>query len=487
MTPILDSIPMNAMLPWLTIARLLTVAAALLLSTAFARAQAPGSLNFAYSTTVYALDDTSSLVELDYQYTDKGLTYKRVDGRTVGQILISFTVQDSLGRYLLDNEWITTSAEPEKGDEDHLLLGVKLFGIRPGTHRARIAYQDVADPTRRDSAEFTLAVRKFGSRLALSDVQVISEITPSDDASNRFYKNGYIIYPNVLSSIEPPFLLLNSYLEVYNAHAAPTSQFEIIYALADSMGTLFYQKDEKRDRPTASAIIDVHSIVLDELPSGSYFLLVKAFNGLRGTASDSATVVRPFTIVNPDKDAQLASTSPAPAGGATTDIDPLYAGRNEAELETDFAMLKHITVEREREIWRGLSGADAKARFLTDFWVRRDPDPGTPVNELREEYGRRIEAANALYREPLVEHGYQSDRGRVMLQYGKPDQIERHYYDKNRRPFEIWIFSKDNYQFVFVDRSGMGRFVMVHSDAPGEVRQENWERLYATVHEYMDN
>lgn len=465
------------------------IAVALLIAPAIAPAQEPAALNFAYSTTVFALDDTSSLVELDYQYSDRGLIYKRVDGRTIGQLMVSFVVRDSTGIVILDNAWITTSAEPDKGDEDHALLGVKLFGLRPGTHRAQIAYEDVNAPEHRDSAEFTLTVRKFGPRLALSDVQVISEITPSEETSNRFYKNGYIIYPNVLSAIEPPFLLLNTYLEIYNAHLAPTSQYEIIYALADSVGTPFFQKEEKRDRPTAPAVIDVHSLVLDELPSGSYYLLVKVFSGLRGTASDSATVVRPFTILNPDKDAQLAASGGASTSttSGATEIDPLYAGLNEPELETEFALLKHISIEREREIWKGLTGKDAKARFLTEFWSRRDPNPSTPLNEFREEYQRRIEGANALYREPLVEHGYQSDRGRVMLQYGKPDQVDRHYYDKNRRPFEIWTFSKDNLTFVFVDRSGMGRFVLVHSDAPGEVRQENWERLYATVHEYMDN
>lgn len=466
------------------------IVGALLLTLAVPRAaaQAPGALAFAYATTVYALDDTTSLVELSYQYSDRGLVYARDNGREVGRLRVSFTVWDSIGRIVLDNSWITASARPQQDDTlDHALLGVKLFGIRPGTHRARIAFMDVADESRHDSADFDLLVRGFPpGTIGLSDVQVISEISPSDDNSNRFFKNGYIIYPNVLSSIEPPFLLLNSYMEIYNANTVPTSQFDVIYGLADSNGTLIFQKEEKRDRPTASAIVDVHSLVLEELPSGSYFLLVKAYAGLRGTATDSAMIVRPFTLVNPEKDERLASGTSASSNGATVETDPLYAGLNEVELDHEFEMVHYLSIEREREIWKELDGAPAKARFLTEFWARRDPSPGSPDNELREDYAKRIESANAMYREPLIEHGYQSNRGRVLLQYGKPDQIDRHYFDKNRKPYEIWVYSKDNYRFVFVDRSGMGKFILVHSDVPGEIRQDNWERLYATIHENFD-
>jgi GWxTD domain-containing protein len=464
------------------------VAPLLLLAVTALHAQEPGPLNFAYAYSVFELDDTSSLVELNYQYSERGLTYERVDGRHIGSLMIGFRVWDSTGRIVADHNWITTSPRPEEGDEDHALLGVKVFGFRPGTYKARIAFADENNPGRRDSADFTLGVRKFPkNRIALSDVQIISEITPSTDETNRFYKNGYIIYPNVLSAIEPPFLLLNSYLEIYNANTAPTSQFEIVYSLADTNRTIFYQKEEKRDRPASQAIVDVHSLILDELPSGTYLLLVKAFAGLRGTATDSALIWRSLTIYNPDKDSMLANGR-ATAIGTTSAVDPLYAGMNEKELDREFNMNRHIALDRERQMYTELAGAEAKARFLSEFWQRRDPDLATPQNELREEYQKRIDAANALYREPLVDAGYQTDRGRVLLKYGKPDQVDRHYYDRNRKPYEIWYFSKDNLRFVFVDRSSTGKFVLVHSEnAPGEVRQDNWEKLFATVHEYLDN
>ena len=456
----------------------------LALLAAPAVAQQPGPMGFAFAHNVYALSDTSSLIELTYQYAARGLKYERIDGRRIGRLLVAFRIWDSTGKLIIEDAWVTSSAEPDKDDEDHALLGVKLFGVRPGKHRAQIMYEDMSNARQSDSATFELPVRSFaGGGIALSDIQVISEITPSDDQSNRFYKNGYVIYPNVLSTIEPPFLLLNTYLEIYRANTVPTSEFEMIYALSDSSGRVIYAKEEKRPRPTADAIVDVHSLVIDELPSGTYSLVVKAYAGLRGAASDSAMVVRWFTVSNPDKDVQLASA------GATTvpvEVDPMYAGLTEPELDAEFERFKYITVAREREIWSSLNGASAKARFMTEFWHRRDPDPGTAKNELREDYLARIAVADKMYNEPLVDAGHKSDRGRVMLQYGKPNEVDRHYFDKNRKPYEIWHYQKDGEMFVFVDRSGMGRFVLVHSTAPGEVRQENWLTLYATVHENFD-
>lgn len=455
-----------------------------------ASAQQPAPLAFAYSYNVFALDDTSSLVELDYQYSERGLAYQKVDGKTVGRLFLRFVIWDSTGQPLLVSSWITTSAPPQQGDEDHALLGVKLFGVRPGHHKAQILYEDAGNQSHRDSATFDLNVRTFaGGAITLSDVQVISEIAPSNDKTNRFYKNGYVIYPNVLSVIEPPFLLLNTYLEVNNAHTSPVSQYELSYAIADSTRKLIYQKDEQHDRPTASAIIDVHSIVVDELPSGNYYLVVKAFAGLRGTARDSSMVIRTFEIINPDKDSAMAQALASGGGsnsGTEMQVDPQYAGMTAEELDREFVRFKHLTIESDRPIWDKLDGAAAKARFLTEFWMKRDPNPGTAANELRDEYLVRIETVDKLYREPHGSSGSNTDRGRIYLKYGKPDEIERHYMDPNRKPYEVWYYSKDNEQVAFVDKSGIGKFVLVHSTITGEPKQDDWLTRFATVHENFD-
>src|SRR5690606_19220396 len=91
--------------------------------------------------------------------------------------------------------------------------------------------------------------------------------------------------------------------------------------------------------------------------------------------------------------------------------------------------------------------------------------------------------ASSYYRSSLTPDGWDSDRGRVLLKYGTPDGIERHPNDFNRKPFEIWTYATSRLTFVFVDVSQTGNYLLVHSTAPGELRDANWEQNHAQMHD----
>ena len=454
------------------------------------RAQSsPGPLNLVFADYVFAFDDTTSLLEFDYQFSERGLVYAKTSNGVLGRLMLRLTLWDSAsGRKVLASNWMTSNPAPAATAEDRQLMGVKYFAVPPGTYRAQVYYEDMADASRRDSAEFPIEVKSLASKkLDVSDLEFVTEVAPSEDRENMFYKNGYLLYPNVSGVITPPFLLVNSYIEIYNANTVPTSEFSLAYMLADSTGKVFYQQDKKLPRPESKAIMDVNSIVVSELPSGNYFLIAKAYNGLMRSATDSAQALQFFTVVNPDKDAEIATMAASgtvPAGGHTIDLE--YAGMKEEELDLEFRKLRPIASQTERDMFVELAGVEAKGRFLTSFWQRRDPSPGTPANEYREDYQKRAEVARTLYRTPLTPHGWDSDRGRVLLQYGKPDAIDRHPHDSNRKPYEIWTYNADRTEFVFVDRTQQGSFSLVHSTAPGEARYSNWEIDYATLHRQLD-
>jgi GWxTD domain-containing protein len=158
-------------------------------------------------------------------------------------------------------------------------------------------------------------------------------------------------------------------------------------------------------------------------------------------------------------------------------VDPEYAGLKEEELNEEYSKVRYIASDPESNVWRELHGAESKARFLTGFWGVRDPSPGTPENEARQEYAKRVEEARNMYAAPMTPRGWDSDRGRVLLKYGKPDGVERHFQEFNKKPYEVWSYTQMNYQFVFIDRTQTGAFTLVHSTAPSEVRNTNWEQV----------
>jgi GWxTD domain-containing protein len=444
-------------------------------------------MNLVYSYHAFELDSVETMVELDYQFNGQALAAHRHGDLYVGQLYLKLDLFDSTGRHVLGADWITSHSKSGTPSGEYTLVGKRLLAVRPGSYKAHIYYEDANDRSRHDSTIFTMTVPDLTTkRLATSDIMIAADISPSTDTADQFYRNGYHLVPNISSVIAPPFLVLNSYVEIYHADRVPTAEYDMIYALADSAGHIFFRKDVKRQRPSAAGVVETNTLTLEEVPSGDYYLILEVFDGLARSARDSSIVLRRFTLLNPEKDSAIAAAQQSKVTPAQ-EIEPLYAGMKESELDDEFAKAKFIATSPEVEMWEQLSGAASKGRFLTSFWEKRDPSPETAVNEFRKEYDKRIDKARTMYSTGLSPHGWDSDRGRVLMKYGSPDGIDRHPSDYNRKPYEIWQYNSPSYEFVFVDRSQTGNYVLVHSTAPGEISYENWEEDYAQINKFRNS
>ena len=106
-----------------------------------------------------------------------------------------------------------------------------------------------------------------------------------------------------------------------------------------------------------------------------------------------------------------------------------------------------------------------KKQLFDDFWQERDPSPGTPRNELREEFFRRVDFANKNFSEIVSNRaGWETDRGEVYVKNGPPDNIERDATEINMPTAEIWYYSNLNRKYIFSDRSGNGVYRLVKID-----------------------
>jgi len=134
----------------------------------------------------------------------------------------------------------------------------------------------------------------------------------------------------------------------------------------------------------------------------------------------------------------------------------------------------YIITDEERKAFKKLATDDERERFIEEFWRRRDPDPDTDENEFKEEYYERIAYANEHFASGIP--GWKSDRGRIWIMYGKPDERETHpmggSYDRpsyegggntTTYPFEIWFYRYiagvgSGVEIEFVDPSGSGEY-----------------------------
>jgi GWxTD domain-containing protein len=128
------------------------------------------------------------------------------------------------------------------------------------------------------------------------------------------------------------------------------------------------------------------------------------------------------------------------------------------ESQEFISKVRYIITKKERKIFLNLPESERKA-FIQEFWKSRDPDPATEENEYKDEYFKRIEEANHLFKEGSP--GWLQDRGRVYILLGPPWERQTfprgiNFYDK---PQEIWYYGYFVIRFMDYDWSGEYRLV----------------------------
>jgi GWxTD domain-containing protein len=139
----------------------------------------------------------------------------------------------------------------------------------------------------------------------------------------------------------------------------------------------------------------------------------------------------------------------------------------------------YIISDEERKVFKDLKTDEEREAFIEQFWNRRNPDPRSADNTFKEEHYRRIAYANQMFASGIP--GWKTDRGRIYIMYGKPDEIESHptggAYDRpinegggetTTYPFEKWWYRHidgvgDDIELEFVDQSLTGEYRMAMS------------------------
>ena len=89
----------------------------------------------------------------------------------------------------------------------------------------------------------------------------------------------------------------------------------------------------------------------------------------------------------------------------------------------------------------------------------KDPSPNNDENEIFDEYFRRIAFANENFSNYI--EGWRSDRGMVYTILGAPNNIDRHPFEYDSKPYEVWEYYDLNRSFVFLDQTGFGDYRLV--------------------------
>lgn len=142
----------------------------------------------------------------------------------------------------------------------------------------------------------------------------------------------------------------------------------------------------------------------------------------------------------------------------------------------------YIITPQERAAFLKLATNEEREMFVQQFWERRDPTPGTPENEFMDEHYRRIAQANLRFPTATGTAGWRTDRGRIYIVYGPPDEIDDHsspgFYNRpgdrgpHTFPYIDWTYRYiegigNNVTMEFFDPAGAHEFRMTMDPSPG--------------------
>jgi GWxTD domain-containing protein len=138
-----------------------------------------------------------------------------------------------------------------------------------------------------------------------------------------------------------------------------------------------------------------------------------------------------------------------------------------------------IITEAELRAYRKLQTDEEREQFIEIFWRNRDSDPDTVENEYKDQYYERIAYANEHF--TSGKPGWLTDRGRIYIKFGKPDEVESHpaggAYERASYegggsttvyPFERWFYRdipgvRSGVEIEFVDPTGSGEYRMARN------------------------
>lgn len=163
------------------------------------------------------------------------------------------------------------------------------------------------------------------------------------------------------------------------------------------------------------------------------------------------------------RDARPDAKRVAKPGKTAGPANPMLEGWQEvADKSWRAGPPRYLLTRNEDKAFKRLGTDEERAGFIERFWVRRDPTPETPFNEFRAEIHRRVASANQLFKDSPIP-GWKTDRGKIYVLMGPPDEIIQDTVAREHRGTLLWTYRNTTRQDL-----GPGMVVAFARDTTGE-------------------
>lgn len=307
-----------------------------------------------------------------------------------------------------------------------------------------------------------------------SDIEFLNSFEATD-VNDNLMKNGYRLVPYIFNYFPEEADKLSFYTELYNNVIDEDNKgFLLSYYIRPFEVNKKLRKYSFIKRKTAENVnVIIGKIDIKELPSGNYLLVIEARNRKNEIITTKETFFQRF---NPNAEFNLTNiyTKEDLSNSFVNDLD------SHDTLAMYISWLKPISTDIEKTFAQNLtqpdSDMDEMKKYFLNFWVERDNI--SPLDSWLK-YKLNVIKTNNSFKTQITE-GFDTDRGRVYLQYGAPDAIAESYNEPHAFPYEIWHYhqmpdNQKNTKFVFYTQDiSTNDFQLIHSTAIGELNNYKW-------------
>ena len=417
-------------------------------------------------------------------------TYLNVEGNSVklvlnaenklqGKIEVQWTYKQNdkvvhFDKYNLLGQAISDTTQPI-----HNFVDLKKVSLINGDYDVELK---ITDKNRSDKSYVStqhITVNYQPEKINISDIEFVESFSVSTKAGT-FTKSGYDIVPLVFNFFPKTMTSLKFYAEIYyTKEVLGDDDFLITYQISGHQNkNIINNLVSYSKQKTSSVNIIMAELPIEDVNSGNYYLSVEVKDKKNNLLASRKAF---FQRINPPVKALRMDDL------SVIKIENTFVSymTDKDTLKNYIASLYPISTQFEANVAENqvkLSNLESMQQFFYYFWSTRNPqDP----EQAWLNYYEEVKSVNAEYR-CTSRKGYESDRGRVYLQYGRPNSISRSEFDGTTYPYEIWQYyaykEQSNIKFVFMSRNlSANCYDLIHSTARGEFYDSNWEAQLSSL------
>lgn len=371
----------------------------------------------------YSSDSSTTRVDAFIQVPYSQIQFVKSDKGFTASYTVTVSIfdenRDNLVVEKTWNEEVNEKDYEQTNSKNNYNLSFKSFYLLPGSFIIRSAVED-KESKKEFSTERPFTVKSLGGPIALSDIILISKISESVQSKK--------ILPNVSGNVATQKGGVPVFFEAYSNKS---EDITIQYIISDDEKEVIFQGNMIQHLDSGKTQI-FHTIKDSSISLGNYLLTV--------------------SLLNNDGDV-IASTN-KPFFSRWTGVPSTVK-----DLDLAIEQLVYIANQSEMDYINDAKTKEEKIKRYMEFWKKKDPSPSTEENEVFNEYYRRINYADEHFSHYVK--GWKTDRGMVFILLGAPNNVDRHPFEYDSKPYEVWQYYQLNRQFIFLDETGFGDYRLI--------------------------